>query len=423
MTFLLLLWMTACGDDDTTDTSPPDASLDTSSEDMAVDVSVLDSTVFDAPINDDGDTPDAEPPLVPENISPSLDQALTEHGLIGVAAGVTSTRGILALGASGVRRRGTATEVGLDDRWHLGSLGKAMTATVAADVIEGSSLEWQTPVESVFSSFASQIDSSLRSVSLRELLSHRSGLTSQYVQTHSSTWSRLWELRQPVTGERAFVAQELLTNPPAFPPRAAFHYSNGGYMVAGALLETSTGTSWESLIQTRLFDRLGMSSCGFGSPATEGMTDAPWGYRNGDEVPPGRFADNPEAFGPAGTVHCNLRDYAKFLALHLQAYQGDATPILTGPVIRNLHAATGFAPRSPTEDYALGWTRTERDWAMGPGGQKLTLTHNGTNSTFTAMVWMGPYIDRAYFAVINEHNDESYGVLDEIIFALIQRFP
>ena len=54
--------------------------------------------------------------------------------------------------------------------------------------------------------------------------------------------------------------------------RTDFHYSNYMYMLAGYVAEFITGDSWESLVKTRLFDRLGMRDSGFVDTAS-GLRD------------------------------------------------------------------------------------------------------------------------------------------------------
>ena len=96
-----------------------------------------------------------------------------------------------------------------------------------------------------------------------------------------------------------------------------FEYSNLGYIVVAMMAESATGTKWESLIQQELFGPLGMTTAGFGPPSTAGNIDQPWGHgRNSSQIFSNQF-DNPPSLAPAGTIHCSIVDWAKFVALHL----------------------------------------------------------------------------------------------------------
>ena len=104
-------------------------------------------------------------------------------------------------------------------------------------------------------------------------------------------------------------------------------YSNSSYMIAGAVLEKVTGKPWRELIKTELFDKLGMTSCGFGAPGSKAVVDQPRGHdAGGTPIEPGPAADNPPGLGPAGTVHCSLLDYGKFFNVYATGKPALVTP-------------------------------------------------------------------------------------------------
>jgi len=66
--------------------------------------------------------------------------------------------------------------VTLQDRFYVGSIGKSMTATVLARLVERGLLSWDTRVQDVLGLQEDAVTPSFREVTLRQLLSHRSGL-------------------------------------------------------------------------------------------------------------------------------------------------------------------------------------------------------------------------------------------------------
>jgi hypothetical protein len=140
-----------------------------------------------------------------------------------------------------------------------------------------------------------------------------------------------------------------------------------------------------------------MASCGFGAPAAPGQVNEPWGHTaNGAPVDPGSgVADNPPSLGPAGTVHCSLQDWGKFLVAHLRGARGLSTPLaLDTAAYARLHTAPTGA------DYAFGWEITTRPWASG-----TVYTHNGSNTMFFATTWIAPARDRVFVSATNLGND------------------
>src|SRR5262245_17077866 len=90
----------------------------------------------------------------PARAQVSLDETLTpyleKYQLPALAAAVVKDGKIIAVGAVGTRRVGTKNPVTVDDRFHLGSDTKAMTALLAAMLVEEGKLKWSTTVGEAF---------------------------------------------------------------------------------------------------------------------------------------------------------------------------------------------------------------------------------------------------------------------------------
>ncbi len=362
---------------------------------------------------DDGGTSD-----MPDDLAALLAPIREGRSLPALAAAVVDAEdGLVALGAVGQRRSGGTEPVTPDDRWHLGSDTKAMTATLAALLVEDEALSWETTLAQGFPTLAERMHPEFADVTLVELLTHRAGLTGNLAVERAEVWTRLWEAREPLADERLWFAEQLLTAPPAVTPRSEVRYANAGYMIAGALMEQATGEAWETLLGTRLFTPLGMDSCGFGPAATVGQVDAPWGHRGDEPVPPGPAADNPPALGPAGTVHCSLADWAKFIALHLRGARGD-TELLPQAAFARLQAGPGFATPEEGPEYAYGWLVVNAPWAGG-----TALNHVGSNTMNLANAWLVPGRGRAYLVVTNAGGEAAFGGTDQIVAALVGAYP
>lgn len=318
-----------------------------------------------------------------------------------------------AIGAVGARKAFDPTHIQLDDTFHLGSCTKAMTATLAAILVEKGLIQWTTPLQDVFPEWKSKLHPTLKNVNLKALLAHRSGLTGQLPQTHPALWKQIRESKQEAQKARHALTQALLAMAPSKTPGTQFIYSNAGYIVAAAMLEKKTKQSWEALTQKYIFQPLGMHSCGFGAPGKISPITQPWGHvRNAGKlhaIPPGPRADNPPALGPAGRVHCSIPDWLRFLQLHLHAARNEKTQIASSRSIRFLHT-----PHSTQPEYALGWIVGTRTWAKG-----RILTHAGSNTLFYANVWIAPQINTIVLAVTNQGGTQAQNAANEAIASLL----
>jgi len=343
----------------------------------------------------------------------SDDQAVVEilqpirerHAMPALAAAVVTSRGITSIGAVGVRKAGTDTRVTLDDKWHLGSNTKAMTAMLIADLVEDGLVSWDSTLAEVFPEDAENFHEAFRTVTLRQLLSHHAGLPANL------DWARIAQ-QGSLAQQRTEVLKLATTAQPASVPGSTYLYSNLGYVVAGAVAEKVTRQPWEDAIRERIFTPLGMKSVGFGGVGTVGELDQPWPHMadgrpasgNGPEV------DNPHVMAAAGGVHCTLSDWCAFIVDQLKGSRGD----------RALLGADAYeALQSPAfgGNYAFGWVVTSRPWAGGKA-----LSHAGSNTLNFANVWVAPVRDFAVVVCVNQGGDEAFRATDEAVGALVKRF-
>jgi CubicO group peptidase (beta-lactamase class C family) len=195
-------------------------------------------------------------------------------------------------------------------------------------------------------------------------------------------------------------------------PGTKFSYSNLGYVVAGAMTERVSNTEWEELVIETIFKPLGMKGCGFGGTGTPGKIDQPWGH-SADGKPVsgnGPAVDNPAVMGPAGTVHCSLSDWARFIADQLGGARGERA-LLKPETYEKLHTPPFGG------EYALGWIVARRDWGGG-----AVLTHAGSNTMNFAVVWVAPQRDFAVLISTNQGGPIAAKACDEAAATLIRSY-
>lgn len=341
-----------------------------------------------------------------DDIRSLLEPIRIEYRLPALGGAVITSKGLLAMGAVGVRKAGTDIPVTDGDLWHLGSDTKAMTAVLIGLLVEKGRLRWETTVGEIFPELVKTSPSQIAGVNLLHLLSHRSGLP----HDPASGWW-LVPRADTIQGRRLNALAMAFKEKPVAAPGERYIYSNYGYVVAGAMAEQVAGSSWEELISAEIFKPLGMLSAGFGGVGTPGEIDQPWGHgangkpvlRNGPDI------DHPPVVGPAGRVHCKLADWAKFVADQLRGARGESG-LLKPETYRVLHTPPFGG------DYALGWIVVDREWGGG-----MVLSHAGSNLMNYAVVWMAPLKDFAVLIVTNQGGQAAATACDEASAALISR--
>src|SRR5258708_976857 len=153
-------------------------------------------------------------------LDPVLQHYLAKYGLPALAAAVVLNGQITAAGAVGMRRAGRDSAVSLGDRFHIGSDTKAMTALVAAMLVEAGKLRWDSTVADIFPGLSVATDSAVKPVTLEQLLSHTSGMPSDN-ETHEKLLLRSYAQGELDLDElRYWLVQEVGQPPPPEVPGA-----------------------------------------------------------------------------------------------------------------------------------------------------------------------------------------------------------
>ncbi|MDZ4828876.1 MAG: serine hydrolase domain-containing protein [Phycisphaerae bacterium] len=308
------------------------------------------------------------------------------YQLPGLAIAVVSDERLVALGTAGVRERNGKDRIERGDRFHLGSCTKAVTATLAAELISRGSLGWQKTVGELLGPSLPNMHEAWKLVSLEELLHHRGGAPAS---PNANDWGAAWKCEGSPEECRAEFVASMLARPPA-QARGTYVYSNQGYAIVGRMCEIAAGKDWESLLVERVLAPLGVTSAGFGPPWKATARQAPRGHSKTGEV---NDIDNPAAIGPSGTLHLTMEDWARFIALHLRGETKGGLGV-TANDFKRLHTAAD----GDKEQYACGWTVAERPWAGGDGKTGRVLTHSGSNTVWFCVAWLAP--DRRFAVIV-----------------------
>ncbi len=355
-------------------------------------------------------------PSMPACLDTLLEPIRQTSELPALAAAVVKGGETVAVGAVGLRKAGGSDPVTTGDKWHIGSCTKSMTAALAGMLVEEGKLRWDMTLTEMFPELAAQILPEWRAVTLEQLASNHGGTPNDL--NEDDLWARLWErVGKPPREQRVYLTRELLTkHKPVATPGTKYVYSNAGFALVGHAIETRLDRPWEEVLRERLFVPLGMTSAGFGAPASVGQVDQPWGHTVGSDgvlesIRPGLHADNPAAIGPGGTVHCSIGDFARYAAWQLAGARG-AGRLLTPETFRKLHR-----PFASDSEYAGGLVATQRSWGDG-----TVLTHAGSNTMFYAVMWIAPQKDFAVVVCTNLGGDSAAKAVDNTAAALIHTY-
>ena len=304
-----------------------------------------------------------------------------------VGAAIVDSGGAVYYNVAGERLRGEASRVTVDDQWHIGSCGKAVTALLYARLVETGHTSWDTPVADLLPDLAGRINPKWSTPTIDDLLVCRAGMRANLgFRDMKAAWSD----ERPLDEQRTLAAVKAMSQSPR--RKGSFRYSNLSYVVAGAVIDRVAGEPFEQAMQRHVLDPLGITSFGVGPPPDI------WGHRPrvklGSTVvgrgapadPRDPRSDNPAVMNPAGRFHLNLRDWATLQRVFL-----DPGILLQPASVARLLAV----PTAEGRGMAMGWAPTQSP-EIAPYGQQ------GSNTMWTATALISSERTRTAMVVAND---------------------
>lgn len=147
----------------------------------------------------------------------------------------------------------TGLRVTRDAAFPISSITKFFTATVAMILVADGDVDLDAPIRE----YVPEMGSLGATISLRQLLSHTSGLAeSSGIEEKSSS------------SLRHYIVEHVCGRDLVQSPGMGFSYSNPGYIVTGRLIETVTGMSWSEAVESILLRPLGIEHAFVNPPGT-----------------------------------------------------------------------------------------------------------------------------------------------------------
>ena len=307
---------------------------------------------------------------------------------------------IVEQAAVGVRIINSDSQINLQDNWHLGSISKSFTALLTAKLVEDGYLDWHQSLDQLLPEI--DVSAKYKSVTPVQLLNHTAGMMTDL--TKVSNWQSYFSDSRPIKEQRKTMVISILNQSTKSP--GDFRYSNAGYVVIGAILEQTTGKSWEQLIREYIFTPLNLTSAQFGAPNPGSLQ--PHGHKKQQGTlknydPELGLADNPVVIGPAGRINMNLDDLLTYTKLHLAGAQGRSNFLSTS-------SFTMLHKTNANSNYALGW--------FVDGSNH---SHAGSNTLWYMKLGWEPIQQIIVIAATNQGGDEGDSATDDVINNLLKR--
>jgi CubicO group peptidase (beta-lactamase class C family) len=351
----------------------------------------------------------------PADIDAYVARVMKAFDVPAVSLAIVKDGKVLLAKGYGVRRMGEPAPADAKTNFGIASNTKVFTAVALGLLAEEGKLQWDAPVVRYLPWFQMWDPYVTRELTVRDLLVHRSGLglgAGDLLWWPSSTYTR----RQ--------IAERLRYIRPATSFRSAYAYDNVLYLIAGEVIESLSGQSYEDFISARILNKVGMSGSNVrhSDAAKAGNIAAPHAPVDGTVRPIAPFdSDNTN---PAGGINSNAEDMARWMNVFLaRGRLADGSRLFSEATWRQVTTPVTPMPIGSPSPELAAQRPNFRGYALGLNAQdyrgRKVLMHTGGLPGYVSRVLMIPDLNVGIAVLTNQ---ESGAAFDSIAFHAADHF-
>ncbi len=343
-----------------------------------------------------------------------VETAMKAWNVPGLGLAVVRNDSVIYAKGYGVRDIGRPDRVDERTTFAIGSSSKAFTAAAIAMLVDDKKVSLDASPSLYLSGFQLYDPYATRELTVRDLLSHRSGLARGELAWYGSGFDR-----DEIVRRVRFLA-------PSWSFRSRFGYQNIMYITAGQVVAKVSGRSWDDFVRDRIFIPLGMTSS---TTTIRGLSTQP-----NLAIPHATVNDTVRAIawrdidnaGPAGSINSTPVDMAQWVRLQLGRGSYGGKSLISARMVDEMHQAhivirTDSAdrannPYSHLQAYGLGWFLQDHRG-------RLAVHHGGNVDGFTALVAMMPEERFGVVLLTNQNGSGLPGALMLRLFDLQLKAP
>ena len=261
----------------------------------------------------------ASPPL--NDLDAYVHQTMQQWQVPGMAVAVVKDGKVVLTRGYGVRELGKPDQVDADTLFDIGSNSKSFTAAALGTLVAAGKFGWDAHVADHIKDFRLRSPYVTQELTLRDLLSHRSGYCDP----------GMW-----YTSDASDVIQRLRYQKPDYAFRARFCYNNIMYLTAARFIPAATSESWDHYVDEHLFKPLAMTRTVTTDAEVAASSDVavPHGMVEGKPAVVRRYwAHNMDLMSAVGGINSSANDMSHWLLMLLADGSYDGKTVLDKAIV------------------------------------------------------------------------------------------
>ena len=314
----------------------------------------------------------------------------------------------------GLRSLSTKQAVTPQTLFGIASNTKAFTAAAVALLVEEGKLHWDDRVNKYLPNFRLYDPLASQLLTIRDLLSHRSGLPTAAGDLMHDPDSTSFTLEQILFNQRFIKPTSSL--------RSQFAYTNNGYLVAGAIVAKVSGMSWEAFVEQRILYPLGMthSAASFqGCQSNPNLIDAHKQINDSVRVVARYGSTTNDA---AGGIYSSAEEMSQWMLLFLN--RGRYGPslskrLLSESLMAELVAPQTIIPVGQPGSYQTHFAAYGLGWFLSDVKGYKEIAHSGQEVGMVSAVALLPELGLGVIVLTNSESGAANAISDQIVDSYI----
>lgn len=343
-----------------------------------------------------------------------INRVLKEWKAVGVSVAVVEKNKVLLTRGYGYRDLEKKIPVTDETIFAIGSCTKAFTSAILGTLMAEGKLDLDKPVTQYLPALRFYDDALNNQVTTRDMMSHRTGLPRHDMAWYGSSVSR------------DSLVHRIRYFQPSAGIRTKWQYNNFMFLAQGYLAEQLTGSSWEKLLQQKIFTPLGMSSS---SPYITALTqgaNSSIGYKvENDSLIKRVDYMNIDAIGPAGSINSNAKDMARWVQTWINGGKFNGQEILPASYVTQAMSSqmviSGALPSKEISDVFL--SNYGMGWFLASYRGHYRVEHGGNIDGFSASTSFFPTDSIGIVVLVNQNGSALPGIIRNMITDRMMGLP
>lgn len=341
------------------------------------------------------------PTFISDSLNSYIEKGMKQWEIPGLSIVIVKDGKIVLMKGYGVKEMGTNDPVDENTLFMIASNSKLFTATALAQLEFEKKLSLDDRVTKYIPWYKLYDPNVTNLVTIRDLLGHHLG-----TKTFQGDFT-FWNASMP----RDTVIWKMRTLIPSGNFRQDYGYCNSGFVTAGKILETVTGTKWENYIEENFLKPIGMNNT---YPLTAGMKTrknvaVPHTNTFGSLTPVPY--DEIDDMAPAGSIISCVNDLSKWLLLQLDSGRQNGKQIIPWQAMiktRDINTVTNSRKSKfyPTHFNAYGMGLFMTDY-----NGKMVYWHTGGADGFVSNTCFVPEESLGIAILTNNDNQNFFEAL------------